>query len=215
MTKAVSLLGALLLGSPVASAAPKVAVVGLFKDKAILTIDGKQIVLRAGQTSPEGVTLVSANSEQAVLEIDGTQSAYQLGTHIGTQYAKPAVGPSVQIWPDGGGMYNVVGSINGYPVNFVVDSGATLVAMNRNQARRLGIDYRVEGTPGQSTTASGVVDSYYLVLDRVKVGDISLSDVDAAVIDADFPVEVLLGNSFLNRLEMRREGQMLELRKKR
>jgi aspartyl protease family protein len=194
--------------------AAEITVLGLFKDKAILQVDGKQRVLAKGEQSPEGIKLVSADSEQAVLEIDGEQKSYKLGTHIGTTYAKPAAGPAVQVWPDAGGMYSVVGSINGYPVNFLVDTGATVVALNRTQARRLGIDYLVEGISGQSATASGVVATYHVVLDRVRVGDIALEDVEAAVVDDDYPLEVLLGNSFLNRVDMRREGMMLELRTK-
>ena len=192
----------------------KVTVLGLFKDKAIINIDGKQRVVRAGETTPEGVKLISANSEQAVIEIEGTAATYKLGSHIGSQYAAPARKASVQIWPDSRGMYNAVGSINGYPVNFLVDTGATLIAMNRNQARRLGLDYLVDGTPSYAATASGVVATYHVTLERVKVGDISLTGVAAAVIDGDFPVDVLLGNSFLNRLDMSRDGTMLELRKK-
>jgi len=195
-------------------AAHKLTVLGLFKDKAIVRIDGKQRVLAAGATSPEGVTLVSATSEEAIIEVDGEIRHLRLGTHIGTRYAKPKSGPAVQIWPDGGGMYSVGGSINGYPVQFLVDTGATLVAMNKNEARRLGIDYLVEGERGQSSTASGVVETYYLRLKKVKVGNVALTNVDAAVIDGDFPATVLLGNSFLNRLQMRRQGKMLELKKK-
>ena len=154
-------------------AVDKISVLGLFKDKAIINVDGKQRVLKVGEPSPEGIVLISANSEEAVMEVDGETASYRLGSHIGTIYDKPAEGPVVQIWPDSYGMYNIIGNINSYPVTFLVDTGATLIAINKNEARRL-----------------------------------------ATVVDGDFPTEVLLGNSFLNRLEMRREGKMLELKKK-
>lgn len=192
----------------------KVAVLGLFKDKAIVNIDGKQRVLAVGKTSPEGVTLISADSAGAVLEIDGRQATYKLGSHIASTFKPAPEKAAVRIWPDGGGMYLSTGSINGYPVKFLVDTGATYIAMNSREARRMGIDYLVDGRRGMSSTASGVVTTYYVTLDRVRVGDITLSDVQAAVIDGAFPTEVLLGNSFLNRLDMRREGRALELRKK-
>ena len=86
--------------------------------------------------------------------------------------------------------------------------------MNRNEARRLGIDYLVEGDPGRARTASGVVNTYRIRLKSVRVGDITLRDVAASVVDGDFPADVLLGNTFLNRLELRREGKILELRKR-
>ena len=208
------LLTALVIG-PLAHGVDKITVLGLFKDKAIVTIDGKQRILTAGQTSPEGVKLIAANSEQATIEIEGTVAVYKLGTHIGTHYTPPAASKTVQVWPDTAGMYAIVGSINGFPVNFLIDTGATLIAMNRNEARRLGIDYRVNGLQGRSSTASGMVTTYYVYLKRVKVGEIELRDVEAAVVDGDFPTDVLLGNSFLNRLDMRREGRMLELKTKR
>ena len=196
-------------------AVESVRIVGLFSGTAVIELDGRQRLLRAGQTSPEGVTLVSANAKEAVLEINGRRGTYALGSHISSTYAS-ADGReiSVRIWPDPRGMYTVMGSINGFPVRFLVDTGATTIAMNSAQARRLGIDYRVVGKPGLASTASGVVRSYGVVLDRVKVGDIQMRNVRAGVIDGSHPQQVLLGMTFLNRVNMTREGQMLELRSK-
>ena len=204
---------AALLASALAHAVEKIRINGLFKDKAILVIDGKQRLMRAGETSPEGVTLVEANSREAVIEVDGVRSAHKLGTQIGGGFSRPE-SRAVYIYPDRGNMYTVVGSINGYPVNFVVDTGATAVSMNSNQARRLGIDYAVNGKPGLSQTASGLARIYIVKLKRVKVGDIELTNVEGSVHEGDFPREVLLGMSFLGRLDMRREDGVLELRKK-
>jgi len=105
----------------------------------------------------------------------------------------------------------VLGSINGYPVKFIVDTGATLVSMSGREAKRLGIDYRVTGRRGQSSTASGITEIFTVTLDRVKVGDIELRNVGGAVHDGDFPPATLLGMSFLSRLNMRQDGQALEL----
>jgi len=196
-----------------AAAVTKVTVVGLFKDTAIVVIDGTRQLLRSGDTSPEGVTLVSADSKEAVLEIDGEQKRYGLGGQIGGTYKKPDQ-VSVRIWPTPNRMYAVLGSINGYPVDFIVDTGATLVSLSGQQARRLGIDYRVVGTPSQSSTASGIAKIYLVNLDRVKVGDIELRNVGGAVHDGDFPPATLLGMSFLSRLNMRQDGQVLELQTK-
>lgn len=203
---------ALLAGAGV-QAVEKVSIKGLFKDKAILVIDGKQRLLRTGETSPEGVKLVKADSREAVIEIDGIQSTRGLGTHIGSDYAEPE-SRAVHIYPSNGNMYTVVGSINGFPVNFVVDTGATVVSMNSSQARRLGIDYAVEGRPGLSQTASGIAKIFIVQLKRVKVGDIELTNVEGAVHEGEFPTQVLLGMSFLGRLDIQREGGVLELRKK-
>ncbi len=193
-----------------ATAVEKITVVGLFKDTAIVVIDGTRRLLRSGDTSPEGVTLISATSAQAVMEIDGEQKRYGLGGQIGGNYAKPSRA-KVRIWPTPDNMYVVVGSINGYPVDFIVDTGATLVSMSGRQAKRLGIDFRVTGRRGRSSTASGVVEIFTVTLDRVKVGDIELRNVRGAVHDGDFPPATLLGMSFLSRLNMRQDGQVLEL----
>lgn len=203
---------ALLAVSPV-DAVEKVSVRGLFRDKAILVIDGTQRLLHAGETSPEGVKLISASSKEAIIEVGGVQSVRALGTHIGSGF-KPPENPAVRIWPTGHNMYPVVGSINGYPVNFLVDTGATSIAMNSREARRLGIDYAVEGEPAVSQTASGLVKAWMVNLKRVKVGDIELRNVRAAVLEGNFPTNVLLGMSFLGRLDIRREQGVLELRKK-
>ena len=196
-----------------AQAATKVTVVGLFKNTAIVVIDGTRRLLRSGDTSPEGVKLISATSSEAVLEIDGEQKHYGLGGQIGGSYARPEQA-KVRIWPTPDRMYVVLGSINGFPVKFIVDTGATLVSLSGREAKRLGIDYRVVGTPGQSSTASGVEKIYVVNLTKVKVGDIEIRNVRGAVHDGDFPPATLLGMSFLSRLTMRQDGQVLELEKK-
>ncbi len=196
-------------------AVDSIRVVGLFSGTAVLDLDGRQRLLRAGQTSPEGVKLISANAQEAVLEVNGRRATYALGSHISSKYNDAAGRQiAVRIWPDARGMYTVVGSINGFPVRFLVDTGASTIAMNGAVARRLGIDYRVTGQRGLASTASGVVRSYGVTLDRVKVGDIELRNVRAGVIDGSHPSQVLLGMTFLNRVDMAREGQMLELRSK-
>ena len=191
----------------------RIEVVGLFKGKALVAIDGRQRLLRAGETSPEGIKLLSANSQQAVLEIDGERRTFGLDQGIGSSFKGPEQ-PTVRIWPTPDRMYLAVGSINGFPVDFVVDTGATLISMNSNEARRLGIDYRMEGERGMSSTASGMSKIYIVQLDRVRLGEIELRNVKGAVHEGNFPTVVLLGMSFLSRLDMRHEGEMLELTRK-
>ena len=97
---------------------------------------------------------------------------------------------------------------------FVVDTGATFIAMNRHQAKRLGLNYKLEGRESVSSTASGIEKVYIIPLKSVTVGDIQVRDVTAAVHDGGFPEITLLGNSFLNHVDINREGGLLELRKK-
>jgi len=208
-----ALLAVLLTAATTPLAVTKVSVVGLFKDTAIVVIDGTRRLLRSGEVSPEGVRLISASSSEAVLEIDGEQKRFGLGGQIGGSFAKPELA-TVRIWPTPNRMYAVLGSINGYPVDFIVDTGATLVSLSAREAKRLGIDYRVVGTPGRSSTASGIAAIYVVNLDRVRVGDIVLRNVQAAVHDGDFPPSALLGMSFLGRLNIHQDGPVLELQQK-
>lgn len=189
-------------------------VVALFKHRAMVVIDGKRQMLRVGQTGPQGVTLVSADSEKAVFEYAGKQLVRRLDNRASAPAANAVPGEEVQVYRDRQGMFRTVGSINGLPVSFLVDTGASAIAMNSMQARRLGIDYRVEGDSTYVTTASQVVQAYRLMLDRVKVGTIELHNVACVVIDGPQPDEVLLGMTFLGRLEMRNEANRLLLLRK-
>ncbi|MEN8106537.1 MAG: TIGR02281 family clan AA aspartic protease [Pseudomonadota bacterium] len=202
-----------LLMAGITLAAPDVRVVGLFKGRAVVTIDGKQRILRVGQTSPEGVKLVSADSDSAVLAVDGREIRATLDGRVSARKKSP-VKTEVQIRRNNTGMYTTVGSINGLPVSFLVDTGATQIAMNAAHARRLGVDHRVVGEPTAVTTASRVERAWLVNLDTVKVGEIELRNVAAVVLEGRQPDTILLGMSYLGRLEIRNEGQLLTLRKK-
>ncbi len=203
-----------LLANQPSFAVDKIVINGLFKDKAIATIDGKQRVLKKGNSSPEGVLLIESNSKKAIIEINGQQDTYTLGTQIGNTFKPPSSGEKLILTPDSSGMYNISGTINGSNISFVVDTGATFVSMNSNIAKRLGIDYKLDGKESQSYTASGKSKVYIVKLKKVKVGDIELYNVKGAVHEGDFPVITLLGMSFLSKLDMKREGRIMEFQKK-
>ena len=190
-----------------------VRVVGLFSDRAVLLVEGRQHVLRVGQTSPEGVKLVLANSESAVLLIDGEEVTARLDGRVSAR-KRTATVKEVQVWRDTTGMYTTVGSIDGLPVSFLIDTGATQVAMNGSQARRLGIDYHVTGNPAEVTTASGVEHAWMVMLDSVKVGDLEVRNVSAVVLEGKQPKVTLLGMSYLGRMEISNDGRLMTLRQK-
>ncbi len=197
------------------AALEQITVNGLFQDKAIVTIDGRQRVLKKGKKSPEGALLIEANSKRAIIEIDGERKEYRMGSsRIGGNFKKSASGEKITLLPDASGGYSVTGSINGSAVSFIVDTGATLVSMNSNVARRLGIDFKLIGRESVSLTASGTSKIYIVNLRKVRVGAIELQNVQGAVHDSDFPLVTLLGMSFLGELNMKREGRLLELEKK-
>lgn len=199
--------------SQAVQAGTDVRVVGLFSERAVVVIDGRQHVLKVGQTTPEGVRLIAADSESALFEIDGKEVAAQMDGRV-TARKRTAQAREFLISRNTVGMYTTVGSINGRTVSFLVDTGATRVAINAAEARRLGIDYRVVGKPVGVTTASGVEHAWGVTLDTVKVGELELRNVGAVVLEGDQPAKALLGMSYLGRLEMSNTGRVMTLRKK-
>jgi aspartyl protease family protein len=196
-----------------AQAAPDVRVVGLFSNRAVVLIDGRQHVLQAGQGGQEGVRLLAADSESALLEIDGHEVEARLDGRV-TARKRTAEVQEVQVWRNNAGMYTTVGSINGLTVSFLVDTGASQVALNADEARRLGIDFRVSGTPTSVGTASGVVRAWAVTLDTVKVGSLELHNIGAVVLEGSSPQHALLGMTYLGRLEIDNDGRLMTLRKK-
>lgn len=198
------------LGAGAAQAAD-VAVAGLFPGRAVLVVDGgAPQTVRVGGRTREGIVLKAASAEAATLEHDGRVFVARLGEQVASSAGTAASEISLQA--DGGGHFFTSARINGVAVNALVDTGATLVSMGRNEAVRLGIDYR-SGTMGRSATANGLATIWKVRLDAVELDGVRLLGVDAAVHETDLPV-VLLGMSFLNRMDWRREGDRLLLKKR-
>ena len=200
-----------LLLSMASHAEPEIVIIGLFRNAVLAKIDGKEQLLRVGETASGGVRLISADSSEAVLEIEGARKTYTINTAISASYQDAQAPHTVTISPDTQGMYRVNGSINGFQVKFLVDTGATLISMNRTHARRLNLDYKRKGELALSKTASGDDEVYVMMLDKVMVGEILARDVHVAVHDSEYPDEILLGNSFLRQVSMRREGALMML----
>jgi len=204
----------LFLASHGVSAVEQIAVQALFGNKAMLMIDGERHTLCVGQISPQGVNLISANTTAAVLEIAAVQTSSQPGSAVSLSFTKrEAVAETV--YANRRGMFESVGTINGQTVDFLLDTGATLIAMNTRQAKRLGIDYRMVGKPAGASTASGYVKGYKVKLRSVTLGDIKRSNVDAMVIDGTHPGPILLGMSFLGDLKVEKIGNALTVRQRR
>ena len=180
--------------------ASDISVVGLFTNKAVLVIDGgKPKTYSVGATIGDGIRLVAVNRNGATIEVNGKREAIALGEHVNRA---PSSGrSSVTLQADGRGHYMVQGQINGGTVQMLVDTGATMIAMPAADAQRLGIDYK-KGQIRYVNTANGTVPAYLVKLDRVKVGDIEISQVDAVVQERGLPI-ILLGMSFLSRTDMR------------
>jgi aspartyl protease family protein len=192
-----------------AAAASEVSFVGAIGDKAaILVIDGAAPrTVKVGQKLGE-VTVLEVERERAVLDVGGERRVLQRGQLYQLQSGAGDRQRSV-LAADASGHFIAEGAINGGPVRFVVDTGATVVALPAREAVRLGIDYR-KGRTGTTLTAGGAVPVYRVTLDRVKVGAIELHSVEGLVIEQGLDI-ALLGMSFLSRVEMRNEGQIMTL----
>ena len=209
--RAVVLIAGLLVSlvSPAGRAVQDLHVVALFKDRVVVVIDGVRHLLKVGETSPEGVTAVAADSAGAVFEYQGRVLERRLDGRARAAAPAPPAAQEHHIYRDPRGMYRTVGSINGLTVDFLVDTGASAIAMNAAQARRLGIDYLVEGNSTFVTTASDVIRAYKVSLEVVRVGAIERRNVEALVMEGAQPDEVLLGMSFMGQLEISNQGNRL------
>lgn len=203
-------LAALLFLIPAAHATD-ISVVGLFPNKAVLVVDGRAPkTYSVGSTIAEGVRLVGADQSTATIEANGKRETIAIGEHVNRNASS---GPaSVTLQADGRGHYMVQGQINGGSVRMLLDTGATSVALPASEATRLGINYKA-GRVGYVSTANGTVPAYVVKLDTVKIGDIELNQVEGVVQEQGLPI-ILLGMSFLNRTEMRREGDRMVLTKR-
>ena len=204
---------ALALLSSAAAQAQSVSMAGSLGTRALLVIDGKPRQVAVG-TTVEGVKLVSVTNNDAVVEVGGKRVALLLGgspTNLGGA-ASAGTGDRIVLTSVSGGHFVTSGTVNGSAVRFFVDTGATTITMGAADAERIGIDYK-RGQLGYTSTANGVIPAYRVVLSSVRIGDVQVYNVEATVLPSSMPY-MLLGNSFLDRFQMRRENDRLTLEKK-
>jgi aspartyl protease family protein len=196
------------------AAAQSVTLQGMLGTKALLVVDGAAPKALAPGESFKGVKVLSTSGDQAVLEVGGQRQTMRIGEapmRWGETVA--AKGNRIVLTAGSGGHFITQGAINGHAVQFLVDTGATAVSIGVADAERLGIDYR-KGQLARGSTANGTVTVYRLKLDSVRVGDVDVSNVDAAVVPTDTGGQVLLGNSFLERFQMTRFNDQLVLERR-
>ena len=201
------------LTSP-ALAATQLNVVGLFSGKAVVAINGSAPqTISAGQTK-SGVKLISADSESATFLVEGKQQTLKMGQAASVAGASgPANNSPVSLYADQAGHFFGNLSINGASLKYVVDTGATTVALNSGDAKFAKIDYE-KGERITMSTANGEVSAYLVKLNTLKIGTIILNNVEATVNEGGSPSVVLLGMTALNHLDMKRDNSIMTLSKK-
>jgi aspartyl protease family protein len=200
----------LLVGAAAIAASDDVALIGVIGDKAaVLAIaGGEPKTVKVGQTW-SGVTVVAVTREHATIEIEGKRRELTLGQHYRNSEPVASSRESVTLAADSRGHFFAEAAVNNIPMRFVVDTGASAVVLSVADASRLGIDWR-KGARRTMQTANGTTTGYLVKLDKVRVGAIELHDVDGVVVEQGMGVG-LLGMSFLNRLDMRRDGDTMTL----
>ncbi|MBL8520299.1 MAG: TIGR02281 family clan AA aspartic protease [Betaproteobacteria bacterium] len=187
-----------------------VNLVGLFPGKAVVVVNnGAPRTMSIGQKA-DGVTLLSVASDSAEFDIEGNKETLKLGQ----PFSAPSTHTqgSVTIVPDEQGHHWANATVNGRTIRFLVDTGATLVSIPAAFARNAGIDYK-KGTPGKVQTANGGSEGWRITLDAVTIGDVTLHQVNAVVIESGLDT-ALLGMSFLSRTEMKRDSNGMVLTKR-
>ena len=211
------LAGAFLLSLAVAgapaqsvSSVSSVSLAGRMGDRALLVVNGQPHTVALGGTVA-GVRLLRWSGDEAEVEVAGARSRLRVGgtpAQIGAARA-PAAAREIVMTASSGGHFTPAGAINGQAVRFVVDTGATLVSMGKDEALRLNLDLS-GARNGVSQTANGPVAVQIVVLDRVRVGEVEINNVGAVVLPQPLPF-ILLGNSFLSRFQMRRDNDVMRL----
>ncbi|MDB5869183.1 MAG: hypothetical protein JWP96_1515 [Polaromonas sp.] len=206
---------AMLAWLPAGAHAESVALAGMLGGKALLVVDGSAPKTVAAGETHQGVKVISTSGDQAVIEQSGKRHTLRVGeapVSMGASGGASGRGTRIVLTESSGGHFMSAGQINGRAVQFMVDTGATTIAMSMPDAERAGINYK-NGQAVQMSTANGVVQGFRIRLDSVRVGDVEVFDVDAVVLPLAMPF-VLLGNSFLSRFQMKRDNTLMTLDKR-
>jgi aspartyl protease family protein len=193
--------------------AQQVVLAGRMGERALLVVDGQAVTVGVGQTT-SGVKFKRWVGADAEIERAGQVQLVRAGGAAATVggAAPRAAAREVVMAAGPGGHFTSQGSINGKSVRFMVDTGATLVALGMDDAERMGLDLNSARVVTMQT-ANGAVPAQLVTLNSVRVGDLELTNVGAVVMPHPMPM-VLLGNSFLSRLQMRRENDVMRLERR-
>ena len=209
------IVGAALLAGTGPLGAQSVAMTGSMGTKALLVVDGASPKAVAAGDTFRGVKVISVSGGEAIVEVGGKRMTVSMGAgpvNFKGGLGGTGAGTRIVLSSAEGGHYVTGGTINGRSVQFVVDTGATVVSMGKPQADSLGIKYE-QGQQVLMSTANGHAIGWKVVLNSVRIQDVEIYGVEAVVMPQSLPV-VLLGNSFLNRFQMKREGDTLTLDKR-
>ncbi len=210
VSAAIAAAGALWL-TPMDVHAQSVALAGVLGTKALLVVDSNPPRAIGVGDEFQGVKVIAVSKEEATVEVKGARRIVRMGeapVSVGSRTG----GRRVTLVADSRGHFVNSGSINGQVMQYMVDTGASTVAIGRPDADRMGLKY-LSGQPVRVGTANGVGQGWRMKLDSVRIGDVEVFGVEAIITSQPMPY-VLLGNSFLTEFQMTRINDQMVLEKR-
>lgn len=198
--------------APAFSHAQSVGIAGMLGSKALLVVDAHPPRALGAGDEFQGVKVVSIGKDEATVEVKGAQRVLRLGEAPVSVGRRSGSGRRVVLIADARGHFVSTGTINGRVMQYMVDTGATSVAIGRADADRMGLNYQ-NGPSVRMNTANGVSQGWRMKLDSVRIGDVEVFGVEAVITSQPMPY-VLLGNSMLNEFQMTRSNNEMVLEKR-
>lgn len=196
---------------PMGAHAQSVALAGVLGTKALLVVDAHPPRAIGVGDEFQGVKVIAVSKEDATIEVKGARRVVRMGEAPVSVGARSG-GRRVTLVADSRGHFVNSGSINGQVMQYMVDTGASTVAIGRPDADRMGLKYQ-SGQPVRVGTANGVGQGWRMKLDSVRIGDVEVFGVEAIITSQPMPY-VLLGNSFLTEFQMTRINDQMVLEKR-
>ena len=198
--------------APAWAHAQAVALAGVLGSKALIVVDAHPPKAVGAGDEFQGVKVLAVARDEATVEIQGARRVLRLGESPVSVGNRGGSGKRIVLMADSRGHFVNSGTINGRVMQYMVDTGASTVAIGRSDADRMGLNYK-NGQPVRMSTANGVAQGWRMKLDSVRIGDVEVFGVEAVITSQPMPY-VLLGNSFLTEFQMTRMNDQMVLEKR-
>ena len=210
-----SMWAAVLLGLSMVAGATEINLVAIMGNRVMVEIDGSKPKLMVPNESRNEVTLLSISNGEAVFDVAGKKQTLSMNNRsykalASTQDASGVAGKTIALSVADGGHFFAPLTLNGVPVRGMIDTGATTLAISSSLAKTANVSFAGAAT-GYAQTAQGIVAARRVKINTLRFGDLLLYNVDATVIEGDFPSAPLIGMNILQRFTMQREADQLLL----
>lgn len=198
--------------APWAAQAQSVALAGMLGSKALLVVDANAPRAVGVGDEYKGVKVIATTADEATIEVKGARRTVRLGEAPVSVGSRNGGARRITILADSRGHFVNSGTINGQAMQYMVDTGASTIAIGRADADRMGLKYQ-SGQPVRVNTANGVAQGWRMKIDSVRIGEVEVFGIEAIITSQSMPY-VLLGNSFLSEFQMTRNNEQMVLEKR-